>query len=238
MLDIDGVLIDANGSFHEAVARTLADLAPGLVWSDEHFQAFKRLGGFNNDFRLAAAALALSEAHIGQGDWMPDASMLEPLEARIQALEPQVQVSVQAHYAVTKALEQRTLDLETLRDVPATLAILTGRPPEELDLAFGVLGFELPAVCDSAPEYRKPEPKGLLELAERYGAHSIVFVGDTRDDAVCLQRAREACPSRRWTFAGVGPDRAGFLTAGDLEAESLPALLPVLKGVAIWADER
>lgn len=238
VLDIDGVLIDANRSFHEAVARALRELAPGAVWTDDHFQAFKRLGGFNNDFRLAAAALALSEAGCTEGEWKPQRAPLEALEARIQALEPLVQRHVQAHYAETKALERPTVDLQALQEVPAQLAILTGRPPEELDLAFEVLGFELPAVCDSAPLFRKPEPGGMFMLQERFGARTVVFVGDTPDDALCLRRSRHACPGLRWVFAGLGPDRHGFLEAGDLEAEDLPGLLPVLKDPRFWSDDR
>lgn len=237
VLDIDGVLIDANRSFHEAVARALRELAPATVWSDDHFQAFKRMGGFNNDFRLAAAALALSETDCTTGDWMPERPVLEALESRIQALEPLAQRHVQAHYAATKALERPWVDLQALQSVPAQLAILTGRPPEELDLAFEVLGFELPAVCDSAPHFRKPASGGMLLLQEQYGARTVVFVGDTPDDALCLRRSRCERPDVRWIFAGVGPDRDEFLDSRDLSAEDLPGLLPVLKDAHFWSDD-
>ncbi len=238
VLDIDGVLIDAQRSFHEAVARALRDLAPGLPWGDHYFQAFKRLGGYNNDFRLAAAALAVEEAGAGGDGWWPDPGRLASLEDRIQDLEPRAQAQVQRHYAQTKSMERPTVGRMDLLEVPAQLAILTGRPPEELDLAFEVLGFALPAVSDSAPRFRKPEPAGLLLLAERFGAKRVVFVGDTPDDAACLRAARQAQPGLSWTFAGVGPDRTRFLTPGDLQAEDLPQLLPILKDFRFWSDDR
>jgi phosphoglycolate phosphatase-like HAD superfamily hydrolase len=232
VLDIDGVLIDADRSFMEAVARTLAELRPALPWSDEAFQAFKRLGGFNNDFRLTAGALALAEAY-GDVDLRPliegtNGQGFPNLEARIQALEPAAQVVVQKHYAETISLERPLVTLAELRSTGLDLAVLTGRPPEELGLAWRVLGFDLPAVCDAAPHLRKPEPAGLLQLADAFRAEEILFVGDTIDDARCLRTAAELRPELEWRFAAVGPDRLRFAAPGDAQSANLRDLLPML----------
>ncbi|GLH72039.1 hypothetical protein GETHLI_05410 [Geothrix limicola] len=232
VLDIDGVLIDADRSFMEAVARALAELRPALLWSDGAFRAFKRLGGFNNDFRLTAGALALAEAN-GDVDLQP---ILEgalgrgfpELEARIQALEPSAQLVVQKHYADTIRLEKPLVSLDELRATGWDLAVLTGRPPEELDLAWRVLGFRLPAVCDAAPHLRKPEPAGLLQLADAFRAQTILFAGDTIDDARCLRAAAGLRPELLWRFLGLGPDRARFSGPEDLQSASLRDFLPML----------
>ncbi len=232
VLDIDGVLIDADRSFMEAVARALAELRPALPWSDEVFRAFKRLGGFNNDFRLTAGALALAEA-FGDVDLQPviegtKVQGFPDLEARIQALEPAAQAVVQKHYAETIQLERPLVTLEELRSTGRDLAILTGRPPEELVLAWRVLGFELPAVCDAAPHLRKPEPAGLLQLADAFRAEKILFAGDTIDDARCLRAAAGLRPELQWRFAAVGPDRLRFASPVDVQSASLRDLLPML----------
>ncbi len=232
VLDIDGVLIDADRSFMEAVARALAELRPALPWSDGVFRAFKRLGGFNNDFRLCAGALALAEAY-GDVDLQPviegtGGRGFPALEGRIQALEPSAQTIVQKHYAETIQLERPLVTLAELRATGRDLTVLTGRPPEELDLAWRVLGFELTAVCDAAPHLRKPEPAGLLQLADAFRAEEILFVGDTIDDARCLRRAAALRPELQWRFAGVGPDRLRFVSPGDVQAASLRDLLPIL----------
>ena len=232
VLDIDGVLIDADRSFLEAVGRALADLRPSLAWSEGTYRAFKRLGGFNNDFRLAAGALALAEA-FGDGDLQ---ALVEgaagrgfpQLEARIQALEPAAQAAVQKHYADTIQLERPLASLEDLQATGWDLAVLTGRPPEELELAWRVLGFQLPAVCDAAPHLRKPEPAGLLQLADAFRAEEILFVGDTVDDASCLRAAVAARPELAWRFAALGPDRARFAALQDVQSASLRDLLPML----------
>jgi histidinol-phosphate aminotransferase len=232
VLDVDGVLIDADRSFMEAVQRALAEMRPTLPWRDDHFRGFKRVGGFNNDFRLAAGALALAES--GDRDLWNELTAavgigFPHVESRIQALEPEAQRVVQKHYAETVAFERPLIGLEELEALGWDLAILTGRPPEELDLAWKVLGFTLPAIADAAPHLRKPEPSGLLQLVDAFRAEEVVFVGDTRDDAAALRAARNLRPEYRWTFAGVGPDRDRFLADGDLQAPTLRALLPLLK---------
>ncbi|MCX6546595.1 MAG: aminotransferase class I/II-fold pyridoxal phosphate-dependent enzyme, partial [Acidobacteria bacterium] len=231
-LDIDGVLIDADRSFLEAVARTLAELRPALPWSDGSFRAFKRLGGFNNDFRLTAGALALAEA-FGDVDLQPiieaaAGTGFPALEARIQALEPGAQAVVQKHYAETIRLERPLASLPELQGTGWELAVLTGRPPEELILAWQVLGFSLPAVCDAAPHLRKPEPAGLLQLADAFRAEEILFAGDTIDDAACLKSAAALRPELTWRFAALGPDRSRFAEPGDLQAANLRDILSML----------
>lgn len=229
-LDVDGVLIDPGRSFLEAVAAALAELAPTLPWDDSRFAAFKRVGGFNNDFRLAAGAMALWETgslarlEPAAGVGFPD------LEARIQVLEPLCQVAVQKHYARTRRLERPLVGHPELQAFRGDVAIFTGRPPEELAMAFQVLRFRLPAVSDSAPHLRKPRPEGLLQLADAFRAEEVIFVGDTCDDATALRAARDLHPRIRWTFAGVGPERATFLREGDLQGSNLKEILSKLPG--------
>lgn len=227
VLDVDGVMIDADRSFAEAVSRALKELAPQQPWDDSDFLAFKRVGGFNNDFRLAAGALALAERRAmdrlreAEGIGFPD------LEERIQALEPRCREAVQRHYAATKSLEQPLISLPELQVLGIDLAVFTGRPPEEWAMAVEVLGFELPAVTDSAAHLRKPRPDGLLQLVDAFRAQEVLFVGDTRDDAACLREARALRPDVQWSFAAVGPDRERI--GGDLTGLTLRELLPEIQ---------
>jgi len=226
-LDMDGVLVDGDRGFMDAVALALGELAPGLEWQDAHYLAFKQWPGYNNDFRLCAGALALAETGGLSRLWggpPPD------LEARIQALEPRCAEAVQRHYLT---LPNRDLPLVTraeLEALPWEKAILTGRNPFEASLGFEVLGFTLPGVTDAAPHLRKPSPCGLLQLADAYRADEIVFAGDTRDDATTLRRARELRPDLVWRFAAVGAQREFIAREGDLRVPSLRSLLTILQG--------
>ena len=229
VLDVDGVLIEADRSFMEAVSRALAELVPGLSWTDEHFRAFKRVGGFNNDFRLCSAAWVLTEHGAMERLWTANGIGFPDLEAEFQQRESSAQAVVQKHYAETSKLESPLIELQALRSLGCDLAILTGRPPEELIMAFEVLGWKLPAIADAAPHLRKPSPSGLLQLADAFRAESITFVGDTRDDAACLRSARDIRPDLTWRFAAVGADRDLFSDTGDLSAPTLLDLLPLLQ---------
>ena len=229
VLDVDGVLIEADRSFMEAVRLALAELVPATPWTDEHFRTFKRVGGFNNDFRLAAAAWVLAERGLLDRLWKAEGIGFPDLEADIQSREAAAQTVVQKHYAETCKLEKPLIELKALQALGCDLAILTGRPPEELVMAFEVLGWTLPAIADAAPHLRKPSPSGLLQLADAFRAESITFVGDTRDDAACLRAAREIRPDLNWRFAAVGPDRNLFAEGDDFAASSLLDLLPLLQ---------
>lgn len=229
VLDVDGVLVEAERSFMEAVARALAELAPGITWSDEHFRMFKRIGGFNNDFRLAAGALALHEGRQMERLWSAEDRGLPEWEHRIQELEPICQTAVQAQYADTRRFEQPLITLAELTRTGMELAIYTGRPADELAMAFEVLGFELPSVCDSAPHLRKPRPDGLFILADQFGAKEVYFAGDTRDDAQALRSAREQRPDIAWTFAAIGAERERIAQPEDLQASTLRDLLSTLR---------
>ncbi len=95
--------------------------------------------------------------------------------------------------------------LDALRD-RVELAVLTGRPAQEADVALSRVGLgDLSAerrvtMDDDIPG--KPEPAGLVALAERLGARSLLFVGDTLDDVRTAVAASETDPDR--TYRGVG----------------------------------
>jgi phosphoglycolate phosphatase-like HAD superfamily hydrolase len=223
VLDVDGVLIDPGRTFLEAVASALGELVPGLAWTDADFLRFKRAGGFNNDFRLTAAAMALAEQGAFPGEGF--AAELARLEPRIRELEPRCRTVVRRHYARTRAMERACATRAELAVFPGDLALCTGRPPAELLFAFEVLGFQLPAVGDSAPHLRKPRPEGLIQLADAFRAGEVTFVGDSRDDAAALAGARALRPGIRWIFGAVGPDRGLIAASADLQAGTVQELL-------------
>jgi len=223
-LDVDGVMIEPCGSFESCAGAAIRELAPGIAWSDELYWKFKRLPGFNNDFRMVAAAVSL----FGAGGMEAltaalDAGRLPPgTEERIEETEPACKARVQHHYKDVAHLERPLITLAELESLTGwDVAIMTGRPPEELAMAFRVLGFELPAACDSRPEFRKPAPGGLLHLADEFKATRVHFVGDTIDDATCLANARAARPDLDLTFVAVGKLRHEIAAPRDLQYASL-----------------
>lgn len=227
VLDIDGVMIDAEASFREAVRLALSEMRPGLVWDDRYFRAMKRLGGMNNDFRLCAGVAVLGdrgrlgELLEGRVTWD------EGLEAALSELFAEAAARVARHYEHTRACEVPLVTHAELEALGVPFAILTGRDPRELRDAMGTLGFTCEAVCAHAPHVEKPRPGGLLQLADAFRATHVVFVGDTRDDRAALVAAAKLRPETHFRFAAVGPDRDSFAraTEGDRAAATLRDLL-------------
>ena len=229
-LDMDGVMVDGDPGFMNAVAKAMGELAPDAGWMDAHYLRFKQIAGYNNDYRVCAAALALAERGELETLWSAPGAGFPHLEERIRVLEPKAAEAVIRWYKSGPPPDTPLVTKAELEALAWDLAVLTGRNYDELETGFGVLGFRLPAVADSGPHLRKPMPGGLLQLADAFQAEEIVFVGDTRDDAQALRSAREARPDLVWTFAAVGPLRDAIAREGDLRAPSLRALLQVLKG--------
>jgi HAD superfamily hydrolase (TIGR01548 family) len=133
-------------------------------------------------------------------------------------------------------VERETLD--RLRD-RYPVAVLTGRPAAEADIALSRVGLSVPEdrrfTMDDWEE-GKPHPRALVTLAERMDATRVAFAGDTLDDVRTADNAADADPTR--TYLGVGvltggltgeTGRRAFREAGaDAVVESvndLPALL-------------
>jgi len=87
------------------------------------------------------------------------------------------------------------------------VGILTGRPANEAEVALERVGFG-----DLDGRYRftmddwdegKPDPTALVELADRLGADSVAFVGDTLDDVRTAVNAAAVDDAGR-DFRGIG----------------------------------
>jgi HAD superfamily hydrolase (TIGR01548 family) len=130
--------------------------------------------------------------------------------------------------------------IDTLTDRFA-VGVLTGRPAAEAEIALRQVGLGevVPAerrITMDDPEPGKPDPAGLLALAERLDAAAVAFVGDTLDDVATAVRASKVDLDRAYHGIGVltggltGEEgRRAFEDAGAdavLEGvDDLPALL-------------
>ncbi|MFB6166328.1 MAG: TIGR01548 family HAD-type hydrolase [Haloarculaceae archaeon] len=85
------------------------------------------------------------------------------------------------------------------------VGVLTGRPAAEADIALDRVGLSVPDehrfTMDDWEE-GKPHPRALTTLAERFGAETVAFAGDTLDDVRTASNAAEADPAR--TYYGIG----------------------------------
>ncbi|EMA41571.1 TIGR01548 family HAD-type hydrolase [Halococcus hamelinensis] len=104
--------------------------------------------------------------------------------------------------------ESVLLDADTLAWLTENFAVgvVTGRPAAEAEIALSRVGLDLPddhrfTMDSSLPG--KPDPAALVELAERFEAERVVFVGDTLDDVRTANNAAEADPECEYRGVGV-----------------------------------
>lgn len=112
--------------------------------------------------------------------------------------------------------------IETIRD-RFPLGFHTGRPRGEALIALERLGFDDPGerlVSMDDWSGGKPDPEGLLSLAERLGASSLAYAGDELDDVRTAVNADRADPDR--TYHGIGVQSGGV--TGDAGARRFTEL--------------
>lgn len=105
------------------------------------------------------------------------------------------------------------LDSETVDTLSEQwdIGVITGRPATEAAIALDQVGLVLPeehlfTMDSNTPG--KPAPDALLELAERFDADRIAFVGDTLDDIQTAVNATETDPERE--YYGIGVQTGGL----------------------------
>mgnify|MGYP002760982589 CR=1 FL=1 len=135
------------------------------------------------------------------------------------------------------------VDAETVATVEAVAAVgvVTGRPAAEAQLALDRTPLSVdPAAMvtmdDDCPD--KPDPAGVLAVAETLGTDRVYFIGDTVDDMTAVTAAAAADPAR--TYIGVGVTGVGDADgAGEhLTAAGAGVLVETVQGVpAVLADD-
>ncbi len=112
------------------------------------------------------------------------------------------------------------------------VGVVTGRPAAEATIALDRAGLDVPDdhrfTMDNW-EQGKPHPYALLTLADRFGADSVVFVGDTLDDVKTAVNAdREDSET---AYAGVGVLTGGLTGESGRQKFTAAGAVDVLESV-------
>ncbi len=179
IFDMDGVLVDVNSSYREAIVRTV-EYFTGHRVSHESIQAYKNQGGWNDDWMLSqrmCADLGVSvdldtvterfnrfffgedgqDGLIKNERWIAEPGLLERLSERYK------------------------------------LGIFTGRHDFEVapTLERFAAGFCFdPVITANCVKELKPSPEGLLQIMAAHPGAEIWYVGDTVDDALAAKAAK------------------------------------------------
>jgi HAD superfamily phosphatase len=174
---MDGVLVDVGPSYHRTIVETVRHFTGRRV-SIEEIGRFKARPGFNDDWKLTHT-------------WIRQLGV----RARFREVVAYFQqlylgTNFQGYIRSERWLADRRRLPRLARR--AELAIFTGRPRAEALFTlerFGVREhFGRLIGLEDGPT--KPRPDGLLRLADGRPHASVLYVGDTVDDALAARRAR------------------------------------------------
>ena len=118
----------------------------------------------------------------------------------IEGAEPDIDVPGYIHDEPV-LIEAETIDALTDR---FAVGVLTGRPAAEAEIALDRAGLDVPddhRFTMDDWEGGKPDPDALCTLADRFGAGSLAYVGDTLDD---IRTAVNAADADARTYYGIG----------------------------------
>jgi HAD superfamily hydrolase (TIGR01548 family) len=178
IFDVDGVLVDVRGSFHQTIIDTV-EFFTGKRVNYREIAAWKNKGGYNDDWVLSTAwikSLGVKVTHdevmrkgmkFYWGDRGHPGNVMKE-----KWLLPRQRLAKWSRWA--------------------ELAIATGRTREELDFTLDrlkVRKYFTRSVTKDDLRRQKPDPEGLLRLLGKLDPKQALYLGDTVDDARASQRA-------------------------------------------------
>ncbi len=182
VFDLDGVLVDVNGSYRRAIVETVQHFGGGRPQAAE-VQAIKNLGGYNNDWDVTRELLRRRGLAVGYRE----------LVAAFDRYYLGAGFPRRARGLIRR--ERWLLDPRLLARLRRRyrLAIFTGRPRAQADYVlrrFRKLSAFRPLVGHEDVRRGKPHPEGLRRLGRLCAPAPIAaYIGDTVDDARCAAAA-------------------------------------------------
>ncbi len=178
VFDMDGVLAEVSDSYLAAIAATVLHYT-GEVVSLETINAYKKAGGWNNDWALAQK-LILDTA---QRD-VPYAEVVEVFQSFFLGKNNDGLITRETWIPQPGLLERLGRDY--------SLGIFSGRTRFEINLTLNRCAPALEwatIIADEEVERAKPAPDGLLAIAAAHPGHRLTYIGDNVDDAASARAA-------------------------------------------------
>jgi len=171
VFDMDGVLVEVTESYRDTVVATVKHFT-GREITNLQIQEYKNRGGFNNDWRLSHQIVT----DMGVVTDYPD--VVERFKKIFWGNGSDGLILREKWIAEAGLLER-------LQERYG-LAIFTGRMANEVDDTLRRLAPHLlfnPMIRTGDVAKGKPAPDGLIRIAELMPGRTLIYIGDTVDDA-------------------------------------------------------
>lgn len=177
IFDVDGVLVDVQGSFHRSTVQTVHHFTGKRVAASE-IQRWKSKSGFNDDWKLSTA-------------WIKELGG----NATYEEVKKQFMEFYWGNGNNGNVMREKWLaPVARLKRWArkAELALFTGRTRQELNHSlkqFHVEKFFTQIVTMDDLTRLKPHPDGLLRILDGRKPENAIYLGDNVDDALSSQAA-------------------------------------------------
>ena len=217
LFDIDGVVRDVSASYRRAIVETVHHYC-GWRPHPTAIDDLKSEGGWNNDWHAAAELIRRHRAVLEAPPPPPAFTELVEVFSRYYfGGDPD---GDPADWRGFIGAEPLLLDGACFARLSASgigWGFVSGAEPPScrfvLETRLGLVNPPLIAMGE-APD--KPDPKGLIHLAQRLlaerggaalgpAAPPVAYLGDTVADVETVVRARRQCPQQRWFSLAVAP---------------------------------
>lgn len=222
LFDIDGVIRDVGGSYRRALAETVHHYtaAQGAAWRPDAatIDALKAEGRWNNDWE--ASLELLRRRHFGgpgQPPLPPFAALVAVFSGFYFGGDPDGDPASWRGFIGSEPLLVEPPFFRALTAAGIAWGFVSGaEPPSARYVLEQRLGLEAPPLIAMGDAPDKPDPTGLLALAERLlraetgrglgaGAPPVAYLGDTVADVLTVVNARRACPAQQFVALAVAP---------------------------------
>lgn len=209
IFDVDGVLVDTDASYTEAVIRTVRWLVPGAAVDRPLIRLWRRSGDWNNDWDLSyglycwlvgsprlkaadAAARPLADLVATAGtraelDYAAVQGLFEEHYNGTALAVARYGIAPRLHNDAPLSREERVMLEPAVIDALRALGIhkigiVTGRVQADWEQVAGRLPLPAGVVVATDEDGRKPDPGPLRKVLAALSATAALVVGDTLND--------------------------------------------------------
>jgi len=209
------VIRDVAGSYRRALQATVEHYCgwrpePGVI------DALKGEGRWNNDWDASLELLRRRQAQAGGNNAFtlpPRPDLVEVFSRFYFGEQPDGDPRAWTGYITDEPLLVERQFFTDLTAMAVTWGFVSGaEPPSARFLLSQRLGLESPALIAMGDAPDKPDPTGLLRLAQRLlqaplgaGTPPIAYLGDTVADVQTVVQARAQCPEQTFVSLAVAP---------------------------------
>ncbi len=193
ILDIDGVIRDVSNSYRRALADTVEHFT-GKRPSPDVIDSLKQEGLWNNDWEASQELIRRFDSRI-----------VPPYESIVAFFQSRYRGQNWDGYINDEPLLVSADFFEVLRERNVPWGFFSGATRASATFVLHRLGLRQQVLVAMEDAPGKPDPTGLIAVAQKLDREKVIYIGDTVADMMTVVKARSVDPRRSYQAIGVIP---------------------------------